>query len=192
MIPTPGAAVRVGLLVFATVILQISGIGQIRVLGGNVDLLPLVVAGVALFAGSIPGAVTGFFAGLLLDIAIGNHLGASSLVLTAVGYGVGRYAEVRRPAHGLAPIPVAAAATGSWVVAFAAVSFMLAIDASVSALVLREMVMTTLLNCLIALPFFAITRRVLRPVLAVDPLETRRRRRTTRETGPLGLRGLEV
>jgi len=32
----------------------------------------------------------------------------------------------------------------------------------------------------------------MRPVLAVDPLELRRRRRGPREAGPLGLRGLEV
>jgi hypothetical protein len=33
---------------------------------------------------------------------------------------------------------------------------------------------------------------VLRPALRFDPLEVRRRRRPPRETGPLGLRGLEV
>ena len=34
--------------------------------------------------------------------------------------------------------------------------------------------------------------KLLRPSLAVDPLELRRRRRPPREAGPLGLRGLEV
>ena len=39
---------------------------------------------------------------------------------------------------------------------------------------------------------FAGCRRLLRPVLAVDPLEVRARRRPPMETGPIGLRGLEV
>ena len=42
-------------------------------------------------------------------------MGASSLVLTAVGYGVGRFREVRDPSHGLMPIAVGALATGAWV-----------------------------------------------------------------------------
>lgn len=192
MIAGPGAAVRIGLLILLAVILQVSGVGQIRLLGGNADLAPLLVAAVALMAGALPAAVTGFLAGLLLDLAVGDNLGASSLVLTAVGYGAGRSCEIRRPAHGLAPIPVAAATTGAYVVAFAAVSFMLEIEAGVSALVLREMVATVVLNALLALPAFALVRRVLRPVLLVDPLDARRRRRAPRETGPLGLRGLEV
>jgi hypothetical protein len=39
---------------------------------------------------------------------------------------------------------------------------------------------------------FWLCRILLRPVLAVDPLEVRARRRAPRESGPLGLRGLEV
>ena len=53
--------------------------------------------------------------------------------------------------------------------AYGAVSFMLSIDAPVSLLVVREMLMTVLLNALIAMPFFAVVRRVLRPVLLVEP-----------------------
>ena len=51
---------------------------------------------------------------------------------------------------------------------------------------------TILLNVAVALPFFALVRRVLRPVLAVDPLARLRRRADPIESGPLGLRGLEV
>ena len=47
-------------------------------------------------------------------------MGVSSLVLTAVGYGVGRFREVRDPSHGLLPLAVGAAATGGFMVAFAA------------------------------------------------------------------------
>ena len=76
----------------------------------------------------------------------GATMGVSSLVLTAVGYGVGRFRELRDPSHGLLPMPVGAAATGGFVVAFAAVSFMLDVGASVSPLVIRDAIVTVLLN----------------------------------------------
>ena len=85
-----------------------------------------------------------------------------------------------------------ATATAGWVTAYAAVSFMLDVGASVSVLVIRDMILTVLLNALLALPVFTGCRKLLRPSLAVDPLDNRRRRRPPRETGPLGLRGLEV
>jgi hypothetical protein len=109
-----------------------------------------------------------------------------------VGYGVGRYREVRDPAHGLMPIAVGALATLGFELAFAAVSFMLDVGATVSPLVFQDMLVTTVLNAVLALPVFWLCRKILRPALVIDPLDSRRRRRKPRETGPLGLRGLEV
>jgi rod shape-determining protein MreD len=192
MILSVGAFVRVGALLLVAIVLQLSALNQLTVLGGHADLVVLVVAAVAYYAGSVTGSATGFAAGLFLDLLTGATMGASSLVLTAVGYGVGRFREVRDPSHGLLPLAVGTLATAGWVVAFAAVSLMLDIGARVSPLVIREMVMTVLLNALLALPVFTGCRKLLRPSLAVDPLELRRRRRPPRETGPLGLRGLEV
>jgi rod shape-determining protein MreD len=185
------SVIRVGLLVLLGVVLQISGFAQVRVLGASPDITPLVVAAVALWGGSVPGAVTGFCVGLLLDLAIGQNVGSSSLVLSAVGYGVGRFGELRDPAHGLIAIPVGAAATIGYLLAFATVSFMLELEASVSPLMVRDAIVTTLLNVLIAVPVFGLVRRVVRPVLLTQP-GARRRRAETSATGPLGLRGLEV
>jgi rod shape-determining protein MreD len=139
----------------------------------------------------VSGCIAGFSVGLLVDLALGQNVGASSLVLSAVGYGVGRFGEVRDPAHGLIAIPVGVAATAGYLVAFAAVSFMLELDSNVSALIIRDSIVTILLNALIAIPLFGLVRRILQPVLVAQP-GGRRRRAETRETGPLGLRGLEV
>jgi rod shape-determining protein MreD len=192
VILAPGTFLRVGVLLLLAVVVQLSGLSQLHILGGRLDLVVLVVAAVAYYGGSIAGCATGFAAGFLLDLASGATMGVSSLVLTAVGYGVGRFREVRDPSHGLLPLAVGAASTGAFLVAFAAVSFMLDVGASVSPLVIRDAIVTTLLNVLLALPVFTGVRKLLRPSLKYDPLEVRRRRRPPRETGPIGLRGLEV
>jgi rod shape-determining protein MreD len=192
VILSAGAFARAGFLLLLAVVLQLSAFSQIGILAGHADLVVLAVAAIAYYAGSVSGSAAGFTAGFLLDLLTGATMGVASLVLTAVGYGVGRFREVRDPSHGLLPIPVGVAATAAWVTAFAAVSLMLDIGARVSPLVLRDMVVTTLLNALLALPVFTGSRRLLRPSLRVDPFEVRRRRRPPRETGPLGLRGLEV
>jgi rod shape-determining protein MreD len=188
----PGSFLRVGLALVLAVVLQLSTFSQMPILGGQFDIVVLVVAAVAYYAGAIPGCAVGFAAGFLLDLLSGATMGASSLVLTAVGYGIGRFSEVRDPSHGLLPLAVGAVATGAWVLAFAAVSFMLDVGATVSPLVLRDMLVTVLLNTLLALPVFIGCRKLLRPVLAVDPFERKARRRPPRDTGPIGLRGLEV
>ncbi|MBV8949829.1 MAG: rod shape-determining protein MreD [Actinobacteria bacterium] len=189
---TPQSFIRSGLLVVLVVVVQLAGLDQMHMLGGVFDLIPLVVAASALYAGAISGAVIGFCVGLLVDLLIGQSLGATSLVLTAMGYWVGRFGELRDPGHGLVAIPIAAATTAGYLATLAAVTFMLDIQVSVSVLVLRDAVITVLLNIAIALPFFAITRRVLRPALKVDPLARARRSAAPRDAGPIGLRGLEV
>jgi rod shape-determining protein MreD len=186
-----GALIRVVPLVVLAVVLQIAGLAQMHLFGGTFDLVPLVVAAVAFYAGSMPGSIVGFSAGLLLDMALGQNLGLSSLILTAVGYLVGRFREVRDPAHGLLPIAVGAAATAGYAAGFAGLSFMLEIEASVSAEIFRSMLVTIWLNALVALPVFWLVRKLLRPVLLYDPME-RRRRREPLSTGPIGLRGLGV
>jgi rod shape-determining protein MreD len=192
VILSPGAILRVGLLLLLVVVLQLSGLSQLGILGGHIDLVVLAVAAVAYYGGSVAGCATGFAAGFLLDLASGATMGASSLVLTAVGYSVGRLRELRDPSHGLMPVPVGAAATAGWVLTFAAVSFMLDVGARVSPLVIRDMVVTVLLNTLLAIPVFVAIRRVLRRSLSVDPLERGRRRQAPRSAGPIGLRGLEI
>ena len=61
---------------------------------------------------------------------------------------------------------------------------MLDVGATVSALVFREMLVTVALNAIISLPVFWICRRILRPALAVDPIDKRRRRQGPARGGP--------
>jgi rod shape-determining protein MreD len=191
VIPGWPAVLRVGGIVFVAFLLQVSGLGELRILGGSFDLIPLSVAAVAFYSGSVPGAITGFGSGLVLAAAMGQPLGALALILTSMGYAIGRYRELRDPAHGLTPIAVAAASTLAYLLAVAVVSFMLGFEGAVSSLVIRETILTVLLNSLLALPVFWLVGRILRPILTRDPFYRRPRSRP-RDPGPIGLRGLEV
>jgi rod shape-determining protein MreD len=192
MIVTPGAILRLVLITLLTVVLEVSGVSGVRFLGATADLVPLVVGAVALWGGSIVGAAIGFSIGLLVDLVLGQDVGASSLVLTPIGYWVGRYGELNEPSHGLLPIPVAAAVTAVYLAGTTILSFLLAFDAEVSIYAFRDMFVTVIANTVIALPVFWLIRRIMRPVLKVDPTDRRRRRRPPIESGPIGLRGLEI
>lgn len=176
---------RLALLGFFTVVVQTAAISQVTVFGVSADISPLVVASVGLLAGSLPGAVFGFAVGLFVDVALVQTLGVTSLLLIAIGYWSGRLRELRDPAHGLVPLAVGAAATGFATVGFALMQFLLGVRAPVSWLLLRQVVVTILIGSLLALPIYALVRRIVRGSLPQDPRRRRRRAYTTGGLSPL-------
>jgi rod shape-determining protein MreD len=178
-------ALRLVLLAFVTVVLQQAAISQISIFGVSADLTPLVVMSVGLLAGSMLGAVTGFAIGLLVDLVFVQTLGVTSLLYIAIGYWSGRLRELRDPAHGLVPMAVGAAATAFAGIGMTLIQFLLGVDSPVSLLLLQQIFITVLVNSLIALPVYAIVRRILRPVLPDDPRRRRRRAYTTGGLSPL-------
>jgi rod shape-determining protein MreD len=182
---TGASVARLALLGLIGGLVQLSAVSQVTVFGVPADLSPLLVASAGFLCGSISGAVFGFCLGLFVDVSLFQTLGVSSLVFTAVGYGAGRIRELRDPAHGLAPVAVGAVATALSAIGFALLQFLLGVQAPVSLLLLREILMTIVLNCLLALPVYALMRRVLAPFLPEDPRRRRRRAYTTGGLSPL-------
>jgi rod shape-determining protein MreD len=182
---TAPAVGRLFLLGLLAALLQLTAISQISIFGVPADLSPLIVASVGFLTGSVPGAVFGFGFGLFADTALMQTLGVTSLVLTAVGYGAGRVRELRDPAHGLAPVAVGAAATALAAIGLTVLQFLLGVEAPVSFEVVRQILMTIVLNTLLALPVYALIRRVLLPYLPDDPRRRRRRAYTTGGLSPL-------
>jgi rod shape-determining protein MreD len=176
---------RLALIGLVGGILQLTAFSQITIFGVPADLAPLIVASIGFLSGSISGAIFGFAFGLFIDTALMQTLGVTSLVLTVVGYGAGRVRELRDPAHGLAPVAVGAAATFAAALGFAVLQFLLGVDASFSIQLVREIVMTVVLNTLLALPVYALCRRALLPYLPEDPRRRRRRAYTTGGLSPL-------
>ena len=133
-----GAVARLFALGLAGGILQLTTVSQITVLGVPADLAPLLAASVGLLLGSVPGACFGFGLGLLMDTALAQTLGITSLVLLTAGYGAGRLRELRDPAHALVPVAVGAAATAVAMLGFTVMQFLLGVDAPVSVLLVRQ------------------------------------------------------
>ena len=92
---------------------------------------------------------------MFVDVSLLQTLGVSSLALVAVGYGAGRIRELRDPAHTLAPIAVGAAATFVAAIIFTLLQFLLGVQAPVSLLLVREILLTVVLNTILALPVYA-------------------------------------
>jgi rod shape-determining protein MreD len=177
--------VRLILLGFFAVVIQQAAISQISIFGVSADITILVVMSVGLLAGSLPGAIMGFGTGLFVDLVLVQTLGVTSLLFIAIGYWSGRLHELRDPAHGLVPVAMGAAATAVAGVGMALIQFLLGVDAPVSLLLVQQIFITVLVNSLIALPVYAIVRRVIRPVLPDDPRRRRRRAYTTGGLSPL-------
>jgi rod shape-determining protein MreD len=166
-------------------ILQLTTVSQVAFFGVPADLSPLLVATVGLLCGSIAGASFGFGIGLFMDTVLAQTLGLSSLVLLTAGYAAGRLRELRDPAHSLVPVAVGAAATATAAIGFSLLQFLLGVDAPVSFLLVRQILLVIVLNTLLAMPVYLVCRRTLGPFLPDDPRRRRRRAYTTGGLSPL-------
>lgn len=165
MIVTWRIALRLALIVFAAVILQVSFFSLVPILGATPDLLPVVIVSLGLLGGGVVGAVSGFAAGLLLDSVLLQTLGASSLVLLTIGYLAGRYREGFEITNSLVPPLLAGGFTLLAGAGYAAVQLMLGVETPVSLLILREILVQSLLAIILALPVYPLLRRAVRPAL---------------------------
>jgi rod shape-determining protein MreD len=177
--------VRLVVLGFLTVVVQQAAVSQISIFGVSADLSPLVVMSVGLLAGSMPGAIMGFGTGLLVDTVLVQTLGVTSLLYIAIGYWSGRLRELRDPAHGLVPLAAGAAATAIAGLGMTVIQFLLGVDGPVSLLLVQQIFITVLVNTLLALPVYALVRRIVTPALPDDPRRRRRRAYTTGGLSPL-------
>ena len=177
--------IRLVLLGFLAVVVQESAVSQISIFGVSADLTPLVVMSVGLMCGSLTGAVFGFATGLLIDVVLVQTLGVTSLLYIVIGYWAGRLHELRDPSHELVPLAVGAMAAAFAGLGMAVIQFLLGVDSPVSLLLLQQIFVVVLVDTLLALPVYALVRRIIRPVLPEDPRRRRRRAYTTGGLSPL-------
>ncbi len=191
MIVTPRIAVRLALIVIAAVIIQVSFFSFLSILGATPYVVPVVIVSLGLLGGGVVGAVCGFFAGLLIDSLLLHTLGVSSLVLLSIGYLAGRYREGFEIRGAVVPALLTGGFTLVAAAGFAAIELMLGVDAAVSLLVVREILIQALLAVLLAFAVYPLVRRALGAALVdyqpssrlLVPGRARRRRSPRRGRG---------
>lgn len=172
-------SLRIAVVAFLAVVLQDAVVSQISLFGATADVTTLVVMSIGLLAGSMAGAVAGFAIGMLVDIVMFQTVGVTSLLFITVGYWSGRLRELRDPSHGLIPLAMGAIATGFVGVGMAVMQFLLGVDSPVSLLLIQQVILQVLVNCLLALPVYEVVRRFLYRALPRDPRARRRQAYTT-------------
>ncbi|HLY84963.1 MAG TPA: rod shape-determining protein MreD [Gaiellaceae bacterium] len=154
--------VKAAVLLFVAAIAQVSIFSQVHVFGAVPDFLLVSLVALALLRGSVPGAVGGFFAGLIVDTASLGTLGLTALVLTVAGYWIGRYGETTGRDRGHAPFLSVAVVTVLYEFGVLVVHFVLGESAPAGAVV-RSLVPAIVLNLILTAPLYALARRLLRP-----------------------------
>src|SRR5262245_24385150 len=154
------AAAKAAALIFFVTIVQVTIVASIGILGGSPDLVLVTLVAVALTQGSIFGAVSGFWAGLLLDVARLGTLGFTSLLLTPLGFRIGRYGETTGRDRAHAPLLSVAAATVLYAVGSLVMHFLLGEPAPARVVLIDELPGTMVLNLLLTFPVFALVRRL--------------------------------
>ncbi len=172
-------ALRIAIVAVLAVVIQVTIVSQVSIFGVTADVTPLAVMAIGLLAGSMAGAIAGFAIGMMVDVVMFQTVGVTSLLFITVGYWAGRVRELRDPSHGLIPMGLGAIATAFTGIGMAIIEFLLGVDAPVSWLLIQQIVLQVLVNCLIALPVYEVVRRILYRALPRDPRARRRRAYTT-------------
>jgi rod shape-determining protein MreD len=157
-------------LLAVTVLLEVSVMPYLRIADGIPDLVAPMVVAVAVLRGTMVGAITGFAAGLLIELTapIGT-LGAMALLYLAVGAWCGRYCERPESARLLAPLVLSVAAAGFVQVGYALFHLLLGIRIPASELVGQALIPTLALTALLSAPVVLTVRKLLGEARIMEP-----------------------
>jgi rod shape-determining protein MreD len=186
VILTPNILARLVAIMLLGVLLQLSFFSQVAVFHVTPDVLPALVVSLGLLGGSLTGAVCGFSLGFLLDCLLIAPLGGGSLVLLSTGYLAGLFRERFEIDNQLMVPLLCMVGTLFAELGFGAVQLMLGIDATISTLVLRDMLIKSAFAFFLGWPIYIGVKRALRPALVEEPevRPARRRRRPGRRRTP--------
>lgn len=178
MIVTPRILARIVAICLFGVLAQLSFFSRVELLHVSPDILPALVVCMGLLGGSLAGAVSGFSIGFFVDCLLVEALGITSLVLLGIGYLAGLFRERFEIHSSLVPALLCMGLTLLAELGFAAVQVLLGIDAPVSVLIVRDMLLKSVYAFFLGWPIYLGMKRVLRPALVEEP-KVRRHRQPT-------------
>jgi rod shape-determining protein MreD len=179
VILTPKIVARIALIGMLGVLLQLSFFSRVELFHVSPDILPALVVCLALLGGSLTGAVAGFSIGFFLDCLLVEALGISSLVLLGIGYFAGLFRERFEIHSSLVPALLCMGLTLAAELGYAVIQLLLGIDAPVSPLIIRDLLLKSVYAFFIGWPLYLLVRRLLRPALVEEPKVRRRRQPRT-------------
>jgi rod shape-determining protein MreD len=156
------------------VLLQLSFFSRVELFHVSPDILPALVVCLGLLGGSMTGAVSGFSVGFFLDCLLVEALGISSLVLLGIGYLAGLFRERFEIHSSLVPALLCMGLTLAAELGFGLVQLLLGLDAPLSTLIIRDLLLKSVYAFFLGWPIYLAVRRILRPALVEEPTVRRR------------------
>ena len=153
-------AIKAGALMVVAALVQVSLASTIEVAEGHPDVVLVLVIGIALLRGPLFGAVVGFWAGLVLDIASLETLGLTSLLLTLAGYFAGRLGDVTTKSSAHPSLVAVGLGTIGFGIGSAVLHFMLGSTISAGEFFVGVLLPSLALNLLLAYPLYGLCRRI--------------------------------
>jgi rod shape-determining protein MreD len=150
-----------GLLLVTAALLQTSLFPFIALGSVRPDLLLLVVVGVALSDGVMPGLRVGFTAGLMTDLLVDQApVGLAALVFTGVGYTIGLARPYLAPGSLTAPVLLAFVSGLLGTAGYGVLSLLLGDERVTGGMLLQAAASVAIYNTLLAPIVFGIVRRL--------------------------------
>jgi rod shape-determining protein MreD len=153
--------VKAAVILFVAALLQLSVFTQYPPFR-NGSIVLVVLLSIALLRGSVFGAIAGFGAGLLLDVATLGTLGVTSLLLTVAGFWIGRYGETTARDRFHAPYLSVAVVTVLYAFGELVLQFVLG-EPAPAGVVAHGVPLGLLLNLILTLPVYGLVRRLFPP-----------------------------
>jgi len=166
---------KVVLLLVIAVALQTLLISRVSILGVTADLFLVFTVVVAVSRGSLDGAVFGFVAGVVADVAFLQPLGVRALVYVLAGYFVGMLVSRFGSINPWAVFLVAGVASLLAQLLFGLFQFMMGPRAGFLTMFLTQILPEAVLDALVAVPIYALLVRVrVLPASGAEPRGMRR------------------
>lgn len=81
------------LLIWFSFLTQINVLNEFELFGAKPNIAIVVIVGIALLSGKIPGMLTGMAYGLIYDVTFGKAMGVYTMIYALAGFLLGRYSN---------------------------------------------------------------------------------------------------